>query len=125
MLTQMQITILPGAACKNPCYLHGLPQLPPCYCTAERPLAELSSSKLILSYQRIGPTQPLDLARSAFSIGFNISLYDQVGAPECKRVTVGSRSTSLRTAGALVVCLGLVLAARLLRAGGSTSKWLQ
>lgn len=51
MLTQMQITILPGAAGpKTHVILYGLPQLPPCYCTAERPLPELSSSKLTLSY---------------------------------------------------------------------------
>lgn len=81
MLTQMQITILSGAAGpETHVILHGLPQLPPCYCTAERPLPELSPPELILSYQRTGPTQPLDLSYSALSAGFKISLYDQVGA---------------------------------------------
>lgn len=81
MLTQMQITILSGAAGpETHVIFHGLPQLPPSYCTAERPLPELNSSKLILSYHRIGPTQPLALSYSASSAGLNISLYDQVGA---------------------------------------------
>lgn len=81
MLTQMQITILSGAAGpKTHVILRGLPQLPPCYCTAERPPPELTSSKLMLCYHRIGPTPPLDLSYSAFSAAFSISLYDQVGA---------------------------------------------
>lgn len=46
MLTQMQITILSGAAGpETHVILHGLPQLPPCYCTAERPPPELKPFK--------------------------------------------------------------------------------
>lgn len=109
---------------KNPCYLHGLPHLPPCYCTAQRPLPESTSSKLNLSY-----CVPSHRAYSALLISHNqppvlpsTSAYTiRWVSFECKRVTVGSRFTTLRTVGEWVVWPGLV---RLLGAGG-TSKWLQ